>query len=185
MSIVTSSNETVSPEFDNRSAADVRRDRIAAKAEEAAAAARSTSERKEAPRSRRSSLGGPTLKLNVYGTVEGFHLYWENDVDAKIQQLLQEGFEFVDPKEVGMEDRVVLDGDISNKVSKFVGTKEDGKPMRAYLMKCPLDIWEDIQHDIADLTASRDSAIRASAETPGADRYKPKGYDSELKTGRR
>jgi len=178
-------SETMSSEFDNRSPADLRRERIAEKAEALAAATRKNSERAEAPRSRRGGLGGPTLKLNVFGTIDGFHLYWENDVDSKIQQLLQEGFDFVDPKEVSMESRVVVDGDTNNKVSKFVGTKEDGTPMRAYLMKCPLDIWEDIQHDIADLTASRDRAIRDSADAPSTDRYKPKGYQSELKTGRK
>lgn len=178
------STDSAGSEFKLRTPAEVRRDKIAAR-EADAAAIRKNSDRSVAPRSRRGGLGGPTLKLNVFGTIDGFHLYWENDTDSKIQQLLQEGFDFVDPKEVGMETRVVVDGDISNKLSKFVGTKEDGTPMRAYLMKCPLDIWEDIQHDIADLTSSRDSAIRDSAETPAADRYKPEGYTSELKTGRK
>jgi len=159
------------------------------KAEEAAAAAavRNVSERKESPRSRRTDLGGAQLKLEVFNAViPGWHLYWENDSDARIERLLQNGFEFVTPEEAGMKrvtHRVVADGDLDNRVSKYVGTTEDCKAMRAYLMKCPEDIWDDIQHCINDLADSRDRDILESASRSTGDRYQPKGYETKVTSG--
>jgi len=152
-------------------------------------ASRNDSERPVASRSRRSNLGGATLKLEVFkSNLPGFHLYWENDADAKIERLLGEGFEFVTPEEVGMQrltHRVVADSDLDNRVSKHVGTTDDGKAMRAYLMKCPNDIWEDIQYCINDLADSRDRDILESASRGNGDRYQPKGYETKVTSGTR
>lgn len=164
---------------------DVRRAR-----EEAAAVAatRNDSQRPAAPRSRRSNLGGAQLKLEVFNAnIPGHHLFWENDVDARIERLLGEGFEFVTPEEVGMarmSNRVVADSDLSDRVSKYVGTTDDQKPMRAFLLKCPNDIWEDIQYCIADLTDARDRDILDAANRSD-DRYQPKGFDTKIVSGRR
>lgn len=158
-------------------------------AAESAAAARNALERKEAPRGRRSNLGGPTMKLEVFNAViPGWHLYWENDADARVERLLQNGFDFVTQEEAGMvrvAHRVVPDGDLDNRVSKFVGTTDDGKAMRAYLMKCPDEIWEDIQHCINDLADSRDRDILDSASRASDDRYQPKGYETKVVSGMR
>lgn len=155
--------------------------------ETVAAAARRDSDRPAAPRKRRSSLGGAALKLEVFGTIDGYHLYWENDDTNRIEILLNEGFDYVKPSEVGMEraaHRIVADGDITDRVSKFVGTTEEGKPMRAYLMKCPNELWEEIQDSIHDLTTERDRDI-LEAHNRSDDRYQPKGYQSKIQSGRR
>jgi len=156
-----------------------------------AAATRNNGERERtsAARHRRTNLGGAQLKLEVgVASLPGYHLYWENDVDARLERLLSNGFEFVTPAEAGMQQvttRVVVDSDVDNRVSKFVGTTDDSKPMRAYLMKCPLDLWEDIQHCINDLADSRDRDIRDSASQAKGDRYQPKGYETKVTSGTR
>lgn len=153
----------------------------------AEAAARRDSERPVAPRTRRTRLGGAQLKLDVVGRISGYHLYWENDQGHRLELLLEEGFEFVKPSEVGMaraSERIVVDSEVTDRVSKHVGTTDDGKPMRAYLLKCPDEIWEEIQESITSLTDQRDRDILDSHNT-GDDRYKPKGYDTKIKSGRR
>ena len=162
-------------------------DRARLRQEAATAAARRDSDRPAATRRRRSNLGGATLKLEVFGSISGYHLYWENDDGHRLELLLAEGFEFVKPSEVGMErtsTRIVSDDDVTDRVSKYVGTTEEGKPMRAYLMKCPLDIWEEIQESIHDVTAARDRDILDSHNRDD-NRYQPKGYKSKIETGRR
>lgn len=172
----------------NSSTRQARREVEAAAAAANEEVARLASQRASAKRSRRSNLGGAQLKLEITATIDGFHLYWENDVDARIERLLSEGFDFVTPSEVGMRNvtgRIVADTDITDRVSKYVGTTDDGKPMRAFLMKCPLDLWEDIQDCIADLADSRDQDILDSANRATGDRYKPTGYESKITSGRR
>lgn len=153
----------------------------------AEAAARRNSERPVAPRARRTRLGGAQLKLDVIGRIDGYHLYWENDSGHRLELLLEEGFEFVTPDEVGMArsaERIVVDSEVTNRVSKYVGTTDDGKPMRAYLLKCPVEIWEEIQESITSLADQRDRDILDSHNSSD-DRYKPKGYDTKIQSGRR
>lgn len=162
-------------------------DQARARQEKAEAAARRDSERPVAPRRRRTNLGGASLKLEVHGSISGYHLYWENDDGHRLELLLSEGFEFVKPEEVNMartSTRIVSDDDVTDRVSKYVGTTDDGKPMRAYLMKCPDEVWEDIQESIHDVTAARDRDILDS-HNRGDDRYQPKGYKSKIETGSR
>lgn len=162
----------------------VREDRAVAAA---VAATRDTSQRRTAARSRRTSLGGAQLKLEVTNTdVPGYHLFWENDTDNRLERLLAEGFEFCTPEEVGMarvSTRVVVDSEITDRVSRHVGATDEGKPMRAFLMKCPLDLWEDIQYSISDLADSRDRDILEAAENGGKERYQPKGFEIKITSG--
>ena len=151
-----------------------------------APAVRSENDRKQSDRTRSSYTAGPRLRLSVLGIIQGYHLYWENDQDAAIEQLLGEGFEFVIPEEVNMQSRtqsaIVADADVnSSRVSKFVGTKADGSPLRAYLMKCPDDVWEERMIANSHQADQWDAAIRAGAVANVEGRYNPKGYDIKLK----
>lgn len=147
---------------------------------EARRASRSESERPAAPRERTRNLGGPRLKMAVLGTIDGFHLYWENDDDGAIEQLLHEGFEFVKPSEVRMTSHIVVDGDIADRVSRFVGKKADGSPMRAYLLKCSEEHWADRESDRYEQADQWDNAIRAGRVQADTGRYIPKGHDISL-----
>lgn len=153
-----------------------------------AKSARSQSERdqKQAPRVRDNNFGGPRLKMSVAGTIEGHHLYWANDDAGEIEQLLNEGFDFVDPREVNAQSRtshIVADSDASaNRVSRYVGKKDDGTPLRAYLLKCPDEVWADREAVRLEAADQWDDAIRRSRVQPDKARYIPKGVTNELDT---
>ena len=148
-------------------------------------AVRNEAQRKTATRVRSENFGGPRLKLQVNGSIPGFHLYWANDDEGSVEQLLQEGFEFVQSKEVAMQSHIVADADLGDRVSRYVGRKEDGTPMRAFLLKCTEEDWADRASYRAKQADERDAAIRNGRIQPDAGRYTPKGLtigiDTEFK----
>jgi hypothetical protein len=152
----------------------------AAKDAKAVRAARAANQRVEGERERPAISNGPRLKMHVMGTIEGYHLYWENDQDSAIEQLLYDGFEFVTPAEVSMSRAVVADGDVVHRVSRYVGTKSDGSPLRAYLMKCKDEIWQERENERYRLADSWDNDIRKRVENPGEGNYIPKGVTNSL-----
>ena len=138
---------------------------------------------KGAQRERAPDLGGQQLKLSVRGEVPGHHLYWENDEDGKIEQLLFDGFDFVAPGEVQRASDLVVDMDLANRVSRYVGRQQDGSPLRAYLMKCPNEIWEERQTRSQHQVNEWDEQIRQGRMKPqDNNQYVPKGYESRLET---
>lgn len=144
--------------------------------------ARRESERKEAPRSRPPVPGGVRLKMSVAGEVPGYHLYWANDQNGEIEQLLYEGFEFVEPSEVRMQSHIVADADLGNRVSRYVGSKEEGSPLRAYLLKCPDEIWHEREAQRYAQADAWDADIRAGKVQSDDGRYKPKGVETSVDT---
>jgi hypothetical protein len=148
-----------------------------------ALAARRDSQRPAAVRERPKNFGGPRLKMAVIGEIPGFHLYWENDDgEGAIEQLLYEGFEFVEPSEVSMVSHIVSDTDTASRVSRFVGSKKDGTPMRAYLLKCPDELWSERQSYRLAQADDWDNSIRNAQVEPDAGRYLPKGAAISLDT---
>ena len=135
--------------------------------------------RVEAPRERTAGFGGPRLKLSVPFTIAGFHLFFENDDDnGAIEQLLYEGFTFVTPDEVGLTRHtaaVVADDDVTNRVSRFVGKKADGSAMRAYLLKCPEELWKAREVERYKQADEWETSIREDQRNPAPDRYIPNG----------
>ena len=133
-------------------------------------------------RARAGDFGGAQLKLAVHGSVEGYHLFWANDQNAEVERFLNEGFEFVHPDEVGMRSLIVQDADIGARFSKYVGGKEDGSAMRAYLLKCPQELWDARQEASQRQANIWDGAIRRG-DVEGIDNshlYTPKGYSTKL-----
>lgn len=147
-----------------------------------AAAVRRESDRAAttAPRERPKNFGGPRLKLDVIGEIPGYHLYWENDENGQIEQLLHEGFELVTPAEVKMQSHIVADADLSDRVSRYVGQKADGSPLRAFLMKCHDDLWKERESYRYQDADAKDRQIREGTVQHGEGRYKPKGADIKL-----
>lgn len=130
---------------------------------------RRESDREGAQRSRPDQFGGMRLQMSVNGELPGYHLYWENDENGAIEQLLAEGFDFVTQTELNTRkaNAVVEDLDISSVVSRFVkGQKVDGSPLRAYLMKCPDDIWREREQARYDQADAWDADIRQKAANP-------------------
>lgn len=142
---------------------------------------RKEADRKQAMRERMNSTGGAQLKLAVFGTIEGYHLYWCNDDNNAVEELLFDGiFEFVAPDEVNMASRIVQDADVTGKVSKYVGKKADGSPLRAYLLKCRDDLWDARQAIGQEQANAWDSAILAGTVGGVDSRYNPKGAVTAL-----
>jgi hypothetical protein len=135
-----------------------------------------------AVRERAPDLGGPQLKLTVHGTIPGYHMYWENDEDGKIEQLLFDGFDFVTPDEVRRGSDLVADMDLTNRISRYVGRHQDGSPLRAYLMKCPDEIWEARQAGAQRQVNDWDEQIRNGRMKAQEGQYVPKGTTSKLET---
>ena len=143
---------------------------------------RTEASRKSSIRDRRDGMGGARLKLEVFGTIPGYHMYWENDDDARIEQRIYEGFEFVKPSEIQMASWIVQDKDLADRVSKYVGKKADGSPLRAFLLKCTDELWDDIQAMGQEQAGQWDDAIMAGTVGGVDSRYDPKGAERKLKT---
>ena len=143
-------------------------------------------QRDKSERERANTLGGIALQMYVHGEIPGYHLYWENDENGAIEQLLMEGFDFVTQDELyEQKAKVVPDLDITSCVSRYVkGMRVDGQPLRAYLMKCTDEVWaerENHRHVAAD---QRDREIYEQAENPNiaAGFRKPTGVTNHLDT---
>jgi hypothetical protein len=140
-------------------------------------------DRKQLPRTRQSNTGGLKLKLVVMGQVEGHHLFWCNDQDAEIEQLLEDGWGFVERSEVQKVAGLVADDDLDSRVSKYVGTRADGSPMRAYLMKCTDELWAEVQRDNQRQADEWDGAILRGMVEPDTHRYIPAGFEPKITSG--
>jgi len=121
-----------------------------------------------AERERANDLGGLSLQMSVHGEIPGYHLYWENDENGAIETLLMEGFDFVLQEELYSKTaKVVADEEISSVISRFVkGMRNDNTPLRAYLLKCPEDLWEQREQRRYAAADARDAEIRRQADQP-------------------
>jgi len=147
--------------------------------------AQEAADRAGVPRDRPADLGGLNLKLAVQGEIPGYHMYWELDIDGRIEQLLWDGFDFVAPGEVRRTSEFVADKDLSNRVSRLAGGhSENGEPLRLYLMKCPQEAWDLRQARGQNQANTLDAEIRNGRMQPkaGSGNYVPSGVQSKLET---
>ena len=121
-----------------------------------------------ASRERENDLGGLTLQLHVHGEIPGHKLAWVNDEDGAIEHKLHQGFDFVTQDELyAKQAKIVPDEEISSVISRFVkGTRSDGQALRAYLLKCPDDLWAEIESRRYRAADKWDADIRRQAEDP-------------------
>jgi hypothetical protein len=126
----------------------------------AEAAARIRAERDTGARPR--NLNGMTLKLEVHGTVPGYQLAVINDDKNRIREVQMNGWQFVQDDEIdGVNANVTsFNTDPGSLVRFAVGTKENGEPLYGYLMKLPLEIWEEDQAAKEQQNAKVDSIIK-------------------------
>ena len=82
-------------------------------------------------RRRRASVGGHALKLGA-PTRPGYVRRWVNDHDNRIAHAQELAYDFV-------EDTAIQSTGDGSKVSRLVGTKANGEPLRAYLMETPVE----------------------------------------------
>jgi hypothetical protein len=63
--------------------------------------------------------------------------------------------------------KIVPDEEITNVISRFVkGTRSDGQALRAYLLKCPDELWAQIESRRYRAADKWDADIRRQAEDP-------------------
>src|SRR6478736_2295568 len=80
-------------------------------------------------RRRRSAVGGHALKLDA-PTRPGYVRRWFNDEGNRLADAHELGYDPVhDPK--------AQSSDLGSGISRLVGTKANGEPLRAYLMETP------------------------------------------------
>ena len=142
--------------------------------------------RDKSERERANTLGGIQLQLYVHGEIPGYHLYWENDENGAIEQLLMAGFDFVTQDELNAKQaKIVPDLDITSCISRYIkGMRADGQPLRAYLMKCPDEIWNERENARYAAADQRDHDIYEQAVNPNtrAGFRKPNGVETHMDT---
>jgi hypothetical protein len=139
------------------------------------------------PRERENDLGGLALQLYIDGEIPGYKLSWVNDENGAIEQKLQEGFDFVTQDELyARQAKIVPDEEISSVISRFVkGTRSDGQALRAYVLKCPEELWAEIESRRYRAADKWDADIRRQAEDPdrSAGLRSLKNLRTEIDTG--
>lgn len=117
-------------------------------------------------RKSRKPFGVPRSKLAVANLIEGYHLHWINDTAGRLHEALSGDYEFVSPKEVGIDDK-------EERVKQYVGTNEDGSPQFAYLMKIRQEWYEEDQAAIEAIQDSIDAQMRGGKLEDTGNRYIP------------
>lgn len=117
-------------------------------------------------RRRRASTGGHSLKLAAPQR-EGFTRRWVNDDGNRIADAHDLAYDYVN--EAG-----ITSTDTGTRISRLVGTKANGEPLRAYLMETPN---EQLAAGVAEKEAHNrqiDDAIAAGRDSTG--QHQSDGY---------
>ena len=119
-----------------------------------------TASRETGGRHARVPLGAMRPKLN-YPTRPGYHRHWFSDTGGRIHDAGMAGYEFVEENEDGR----------SVKVSRRVGTNEDGSAMMGHLMEIRQEFYDEDQavkqsrlDEIDAQITRKDAPIKSDAE---------------------
>lgn len=118
-------------------------------------------ETKDGPvaRRRRSSVGGHALKLNA-ATRPGFTRRWFNDDGNRLADAYDLGYDHV-------QDTDIKTSDVGSGISRLVGTKANGEPLRAYLMETPDELYAEGLAEKEARNRLVDEAIVAGSDSTG------------------
>ena len=124
---------------------------------------------KSVSRRKRNTFNGTQTKLSVNHTIPGFHLHVFTDVGGRIQDALDNGYEFVSPDEVGgvSENVVSRNGDLGDRIRYLVNPRASGSEQYGYLMKQRQEWYEEDQASLQDKNNKIDNAIRKGKVTGG------------------
>lgn len=86
----------------------------------------------------RRPADGLVSRFPKIGEREGFKTHWFNDHKGKIEQKLQDGWEFATRKDYVQN---VLKRNNKDVIGTRVGVREDGSDMHAYALEIPLEIY--------------------------------------------
>lgn len=118
-------------------------------------------------RRRRASVGGHSLKLSAPAR-DGYVRRWFNDDNNRIAEAKELAYEHV-------TDQSAQSSSSDTRISRLVGTKANGEPLRAFLMETPVEEYaagqaeREAQNRMVDeaITAGRDSTGQMTSETYG------------------
>ena len=110
-------------------------------------------------RRRRASVGGHALKLAAPPKA-GHTRRWFNDDNNRIATAHELGYDHV-------TERGIKTDDPSSRISRLVGTKANGEPLRAYLMETPDELYAEGVTEKEAHISKTDEAIAAGVPTDG------------------
>ncbi len=110
-------------------------------------------------RRRRASVGGHTLKLQA-PTRAGYVRRWVNDDGNRIANAEELAYDFV------LDTSIQGTGE-GSRVSRLVGTKANGEPLRAYLMETPKEEYRAGLADKEAVNRQIDEAITSGVDSTG------------------
>jgi hypothetical protein len=141
------------------------------------------------PERTRIPMSVPQQKLAV-PEIPGYHLHWMLGRPDRIAQAMRAGYSFVNQGEVDLNTWGLANGEDSNgntdlgsRISQISGLSEDGKEAgRLYLMKLPLELWEQDQATLAQRNERVAATLRGdqgftegiSGDVDTKNRYVPK-----------
>lgn len=128
-------------------------------------------------RTSRVPLGAPRLKLKINEEDPNKVRRWMNDTDNRLNDALEGGYQFLERGvSVGVPDVVPGNTDPGARMSKIVGTKADGTPLRAYAMQIDRSLYEADQSEKEAAIAKGEEAIRTgNPDGSPQGRYIPDG----------
>lgn len=151
-------------------------DSLPSRAEVTPTTSRTPEDRVESGMQRRRMIGGGS-KLGVDCSkliARGYHPYWRNDMDGRVQEALANGYEFVRPDEIEEVHLRIGATDMGDKVSRTVGYTDKGEPIVAYLMKIRQEWHQENMAFYQKRNDAIDKAIRTGNTTPVESSYSPK-----------
>jgi len=113
---------------------------------------------------KRSGLGGrDVLSLDGINDQDQFHYHWVNDVGDRLYQRFKEGYDFVEKGGVSAGDITVESARGTDSLMK----KGVGRGVTSYLMKIPMDLYDEYQSEKRQKVAESVEEIRGSGKQAG------------------
>lgn len=135
-------------------------------------------ERKRRRRKHKAKFGQAVQKLGLseeqiqYFERRGEVVHWFNDKAGRLDKA--EGLEWrfvtkdeITPDGIGKPGDITAVEDAGNKVSRVVGTEDNGQPITSYLMAIPKEFWEDDQKEKSDKVLERERAFAQGIDGQG------------------
>jgi len=116
-------------------------------------------------RRKRTPLGVMRGKLDAK-IPDGFVGRWINDEGNRISAAIQGGWEFMKGGEPVGQGPVDLNSDLGSYTSQIAGTKDDGSPLRTYLMVIKREWYEEDQREKQRPVDEIDNQIRRGKFAP-------------------
>lgn len=126
---------------------------------------------------KRIPMSIPRQKLQAT-EIEGYHTHWP--LESRVQQFLQAGYEFVDSREVMLNNHDIAGDstqsgnvDLGSRIRVVAGKGLDGQPEYHVLMKIRLEWFNEDRRVLEERNASVLSSIFMNEQILGSDQLSP------------